>query len=130
MAPVDDADARLDARRAAEAEIALLAVALEAQVREVGRARVDLRRLGGATELAQQRALPVPLLGERHRVLRLALREDLLAEPLEVLQDRRLVGPRRGALRVEHLGDAREERELLFDDGVQQDLLRENGEGG
>src|SRR5262249_8068678 len=67
--PVDDADARLDARRAAEAEIALLAVRLEPHVREVGRARVHFRRLGRAAQLAQQRALPVPLLGQRHGVL-------------------------------------------------------------
>ena len=91
VSPVHDPHAVLDAGGAPEAEIALLAVLAQAQVREVGRERVHFGAGARAPQLLEQRALAVPLLGERERVLALAARDDLLAQALELALERALV---------------------------------------
>jgi hypothetical protein len=89
---------------------------------EVGRAGVDLGRLARLAELAEQRRLPMPLLGERHLVLALAARDELLPDAFEITDDRRFTG--RGLARrgFEHLAHACKERQLLVDDRVRQEL--------
>ena len=70
MAPVDDANARAAVHVAARADehVATLAVLGQAQVREVGRLRVD-EPLRAAPALRPKRAEVVHLLEERRQVL-------------------------------------------------------------
>jgi hypothetical protein len=71
----------------------------------------------------EERALPVPLFGEREGVLAFASRHHLLAQLFEVLLEGLLVGARLlGALR-EVPTDLFVERDLLRDDAIGQRQL-------
>ena len=99
-----------------DAQVANLPVLAQAQVAEVRRARIDLRRGPRGPELLEQRVLAVPLLVERDGVLALAAGEDLLAQALELL-DQRVFGRTAvlGQL-AEQARDPLEQREFLGDD--------------
>ena len=94
MSPIHDPHAVLDAGGAPEAQVALLAVLAQAQVGEVGRERIHLGARARPPQLLEQRALAVPLLGQREGVLALAARDDLLAQALELPLERSLVRAR------------------------------------
>jgi hypothetical protein len=118
VSPVDDPHAVLDAGRAAQTQVALLALLAQPQVREVGRQRVDLGTGARAPQLLEQRALPVPLLGEREVVLALAARDDLVAQPLELALERSLVVARLLDALFEVPAHALVERDLLGNDAI------------
>ena len=124
--PVDDAHAVLEAGRLAEAEVALAPVLAQAQVGEVRRGGVDARRGARLAELRAQRGQHAPALVQR-RALEVvdAAAQQLIADVLELLDDRGL-GRR---LAVRRAGDAVvhafEQRELLGDDPIRQSPLHQ-----
>src|SRR5204863_7404228 len=116
-----------------EAQVALLAVLAQAQVRKVGRPRIHLGSGARPPQLLEQCVLPVPLLGEREGVLALAPRDDLLAQALELALERALVAARLLAALLEVPAHARVERDLLVDDAIGQAAPRrdvQKGPGG
>src|SRR5690606_19655638 len=120
VAPVDDAHAAADARRAAEADVALAAVLDEAHVREVRRAAAHARRGARGAELAQQRAAAVPLLEQREPVLLLLAGEQERPHALELADDRLLGGVVPARLVGERAQHVFEQAQLLAHDGMRQ----------
>src|SRR5262249_54101892 len=92
----------------------------QAQVGEVGRERIHFGTRAGAAQLLEQRALAMPLLGQREGVLALPPRDDLLAQALQLALERPFVRARLLAGLLEVPAHAGVQRDLLVDDSIGQ----------
>jgi hypothetical protein len=118
VAPVDDAQAGVDAGGAPQEEVPGFVVFGELQVGEVGGGRVDLHLVLALADLLEERALAVPLLAQRHRILAFRVGDQLLAHPGELADDRCLIGPLLGRSLREELLHLFEERKLFSNDRI------------
>ena len=116
VAPVDDAHAALDAASPCRADVAL-ARRLRARRRcaKYGRARVDLRRLARAAQLAQQRLVLMHPLEVRSRVFCLGPVDERIAQVFELGHDRALGRRRARRARIDHGTHAVEQGLFLRD---------------